>query len=322
MRALCVFSGGLDSILSAKIMQAQGIEVLGVFFSTPFFGPYRAIRSAKSIGLPLKVVDITEAHLEMLKSPKHGMGKHMNPCIDCHTLMCRIAGQMMEEEGASFVITGEVLGQRPLSQNKQGLAIVAKESGLGRLLLRPLSAKHLPMTIPEEKGWVDREKLFGFKGRSRKPQMQLAKELGITDYPSPAGGCLLTEEVFARRLKDLLCQDNVTRERIEMLKFGRHFRLTPNAKAIVGRNKTENQALKNLAGRDDVIFQCQSIPGPVVILCGDCNAELIKTVAELAAAYSDSKISDSVAVRARKGEEETVLQVETPEKSFFRQYMV
>ena len=152
--------------------------------------------------------------------------------------------------------------------------------------------------------------------------MQLAKELGITDYPSPAGGCLLTEEVFARRLKDLLCQDNVTRERIEMLKFGRHFRLTPNAKAIVGRNKTENQALRKLAGRDDVIFQCQSIPGPVVILCGDCNAELIKTAAELAAAYSDSKICDSVAVRARKGEEETVLQVETPEKSFFRQYMV
>ncbi|RLB76373.1 MAG: tRNA 4-thiouridine(8) synthase ThiI, partial [Deltaproteobacteria bacterium] len=299
MKALCVFSGGLDSILSAKIIQAQGIEVLGVFFSTPFFGPARAKRSAKSIGLPLKVVDITEPHLEMLRSPKHGMGKHMNPCIDCHALMCKVAGQLMDKEGASFVITGEVLGQRPMSQNKQSLMLVAKDSGLDRLLLRPLSAKHLPITIPEEEGWVDRELLLDFKGRSRKPQMELAEKLGIRDYPSPAGGCLLTEEVFARRLKDLISQDQLlTKKRIEMLKLGRHFRFGPKTRAVVGRNERENQILKTLMDKEDVLLQCQSIPGPVVVVWGEYDANLLKTTAELTAAYSDSRTSEQVAVRA------------------------
>ncbi|HDM10156.1 MAG TPA: DUF814 domain-containing protein, partial [Desulfobacteraceae bacterium] len=264
MKAICVFSGGLDSLLAAQLIRSQGIEVQAVFFSTPFFGPKRAIRSARSIDLPLMVVDITDQHLRMLKAPKHGMGKHMNPCIDCHALMCRIAGQLMDEQGASFIITGEVLGQRPMSQNKQSLMLVAKDSGLDGLLLRPLSAKCLPATIPEEKGWVKRELLLDLKGRSRKPQMELARKLGIKDYPSPAGGCLLTEEVFARRLKDLISQGQVTREQIEMLKFGRHFRLGPRTKVLVGRNEKENQVIKKLMAQGDVLFQCQSIPGPTV----------------------------------------------------------
>ena len=322
MKAICVFSGGLDSLLAAQLIRSQGIEVQAVFFSTPFFGPKRAIRSARSIDLPLMVVDITDQHLRMLKAPKHGMGKHMNPCIDCHALMCRIAGQLMDEQGASFIITGEVLGQRPMSQNKQSLMLVAKDSGLDGLLLRPLSAKCLPATIPEEKGWVKRELLLDLKGRSRKPQMELARKLGIKDYPSPAGGCLLTEEVFARRLKDLISQGQVTREQIEMLKFGRHFRIGPRTKVLVGRNEKENQVIKKLMAQGDVLFQCQSIPGPTVVLCGEYDVELLKRVAKLTAAYSDSKTSELVAVKATTNGADTVIWVNTPDKSLFRNFML
>ena len=175
-------------MLAAELIRAQGIEVLALFFETPFFASPKARKSAQSIDLPIKVVDITDRHMQMLKNPKHGYGGHMNPCIDCHTLMIRIAGEMLEQEGASFIITGEVLGQRPMSQNLKALSMVAFESGFQKLLLRPLSAKRLPVTLPEEKGWVDREKLLGFSGRSRKPQMELARRLDMKDYPSTAGG--------------------------------------------------------------------------------------------------------------------------------------
>jgi len=322
MKALCVFSGGLDSILAAELIRAQGIEVLGISFSTPFFGPSQAKKSAHSINLPLKIVDITEPHLRMIKAPKHGMGKHMNPCIDCHALMCKIARQMMEPEGASFVITGEVLGQRPMSQNKQGLEVVARDSGLGRLLLRPLSAKHLSITIPEEKGWVDRERLLDFKGRSRKPQMALAKRLGIDKYPSPAGGCLLTDEVFSRRLKDLLSQDHVSVQQIELLKVGRHFRLSPHAKIAVGRNEKENNSIRDLAQPDDIIFSCQSIPGPTALLSGEYDMDVLKKAAEITAAYSDAKTAELVAVKATSNEGQSILWVNTPHKSRFRELMI
>ena len=204
MKALCVFSGGLDSMLAAELIRGQGIEVLALFFETPFFESRKARKSAESLKLPIEVVDISERHLAMVKNPKHGYGSHMNPCIDCHALMFRVAGEMLAEKKAFFVVSGEVLGQRPMSQNKQALATVASESGLHGLLLRPLSAKCLPETIPEEKGWVKREDLMDFQGRTRKPQIDLAAKRNITDYPSPAGGCLLTEKVFSRRLKDLL----------------------------------------------------------------------------------------------------------------------
>ncbi len=309
-------------MLAAQIIRAQGIEVLGIFFATPFFGPSRATKSARSIDLPLKIVDITDLHLQMIKAPKHGMGKHMNPCIDCHALMCKVARQMMEKEGASFVITGEVLGQRPMSQNRRGLELVARDSGLGGLLLRPLSAKHLPLTIPEEKGWVDREKLLDIEGRSRKIQMQLAKTLGIKDYPSPAGGCLLTDEVFSRRLKDLLSDDHVSREQIELLKLGRHFRLTQRAKVVVGRNEKENKAIKVLTRPEDILFSCQSVPGPTVLLSGEYDMDLLKVVAEITAAYSDSKVSELVAVRAISDGQETILWVNTPDKSRFHHLMI
>ena len=179
MKALCVFSGGLDSMLAAELIRAQGVDVLALFFETPFFSSKKAKKSALHLDLPLKVIDMTGRHLEVVRSPKHGYGGNMNPCIDCHALMFRIAGEMLEGEGASFVVTGEVLGQRPMSQNKGSLDLVASESGLGGFLMRPLSAKHLPITDPEKRGWVNRNMLMDFQGRSRKPQMELANVLNI-----------------------------------------------------------------------------------------------------------------------------------------------
>ncbi|MBW1730059.1 MAG: tRNA 4-thiouridine(8) synthase ThiI [Deltaproteobacteria bacterium] len=323
MKALCVFSGGLDSMLAAEIIRAQGIDVLALFFDTPFFNSRRARKSADYINLPLKVVDITEIYLDMLRSPKYGRGKHMNPCIDCHALMCRIAGQMMAEEKAHFVVTGEVLGQRPMSQNRKSLDIIATESGLEGLLLRPLSAKHLCPTIPEQKGWVIRDQLLDIKGRSRKIQMELAERLGIKEYPSPAGGCLLTEEVFSRRLRDLMEKnDHITRDRIELLKLGRHFRISTHTKLVVGRNERENEAIKKLAQGHDLIFQCQEIPGPVVLLTGDLNTAILKKAAEITAAYSDAKSSELISVKARRDGEETLLHVNVPDKSLFRDLMI
>ncbi len=323
MRALCVFSGGLDSMLAAQVIRAQGIEVLALFFETPFFTSERARKSAKSIDLPLKVIDITELHLKMLRDPEHGFGQNMNPCIDCHILMCRVAGQMLEQEGASFVITGEVLGQRPMSQNRKALMIVAQGSGIKDFLLRPLSAKHLPITTPEKCGWVDREKLFSFQGRSRKPQMALAKDMGITKYPSPAGGCLLTEEVFSRRLKDLFASKKyIAPNEIELLKLGRHFRIGSKTKLVVGRNKKENILIQQLADEEDLILACVSIPGPTVLLAGQFDPEILKQAAGLTAAYSDAPTSDSISIKIQGKGEEIFLPVEVPDKAAFRKYMI
>ncbi|MEJ2726735.1 MAG: tRNA 4-thiouridine(8) synthase ThiI [Deltaproteobacteria bacterium] len=235
MKALAVFSGGLDSMLAVKLILAQGIEVLGLFFETPFFTSGKARTFAASINLPLKVIDLTEPHLDLVKNPKHGYGGNMNPCIDCHALMLRKAGDMLEQERAGFIVTGEVLGQRPMSQNKKALLLVAAESGYGNLVLRPLSAKRLPVTVPEEKGWVRRQELLDIFGRSRKPQMELARTFGITEYPSPAGGCLLTDQVFSKRLKDLFSsRPSPALREIEVLKVGRHFRIGPHTKLVVG----------------------------------------------------------------------------------------
>ena len=276
-------------MLASELIRAQDIEVLALFFETPFFSSPQARKSAESMALPIKVVDITHTHLEMLKNPKHGYGGHMNPCIDCHTLMIRTAGEMLEQEGASFIITGEVLGQRPMSQNLKALSMVASESGFQEVILRPLSAKRLPITHPEEKGWVDRERLLGFSGRSRKPQMELAERLGITAYPSPAGGCLLTDEVFSRRLKDLLtASPHAALREIELLKLGRHFRLGPHTKLVVGRNEKENHVIHTLSKENDLVLRTVSVPGPTVLVLGDLTPELEDLAASITVSYSDA----------------------------------
>ena len=323
MKALSVFSGGLDSMLAVEIIRAQGIDVLALFFETPFFSSGKARESAATIDLPLKVIDITERHLEVVKAPRHGHGGNMNPCIDCHALMIRCAGELLEKEGAQFIITGEVLGQRPMSQTRGSLVVVARDSGFDVLLLRPLSAKCLPVTIPEEKGWVDRGRLLDWSGRSRKPQMALAEQLGIKKYPAPAGGCLLTDIVFSRRLRDLFNNrpDAETRE-IELLKIGRHFRIGPRTKLTVGRNKKENQAIQALAKPEDLIFQTTTVPGPTTLVVGDVSPEVETLVASITVSYSDEGNNQDVEMRVvGKGGEKTV-QAKGREKSEFKHYMI
>jgi tRNA(Ile)-lysidine synthase TilS/MesJ len=319
MKALCVYSGGLDSTLAAAVMRAQSIEVLALFFETPFFSASRAEKSAQASGLPFRVVNITRRHLEILKNPRHGYGRHMNPCIDCHTLMFRIAGELLEEEGARFVVTGEVLGQRPMSQNKGALNLIARESGLGERLLRPLSAKHLPVTLPEKEGWVNRDLLLDFNGRSRKPQMALARHLNITEYPAPAGGCLLTEKDFSNRLRDLLSSkpDPETRE-FELLKIGRHFRVAPHCKLIVGRNKVENDAIVDLAGREDFVLSTVSVPGPTVLVSGQGPEDGLPIAAAVTAAYSDAQGKVEVQLRVGNGRFERRMVVGVRDKAEFK----
>jgi tRNA-specific 2-thiouridylase len=319
MKALCVYSGGLDSTLTAAIMRAQSIEVLALFFETPFFTSSRAKKSAQALGLPFRVMNITKRHLEILKNPRHGYGRHMNPCIDCHTLMFRIAGELLEEEGAQFVVTGEVLGQRPMSQNKGALNLIARESGLNERLLRPLSAKHLPITLPEREGWVDRDQLLDFNGRSRKPQMALARRLNITEYPAPAGGCLLTEKGFSNRLRDLLSSksDPEIRE-FELLKIGRHFRVAPQCKLIVGRNKAENDAIGELVGDQDLVLDTVSVPGPTVLVSGSGSEDVLPLAAAVTAAYSDAQGQVEVQLMVGNGRFERRMVIGVRDKAEFK----
>ncbi len=323
MKALSVFSGGLDSLLASKLIRAQGIDVLALFFETPFFRSQNARRFASLAGLPLRVVDITEPHLAIVAAPKHGYGENMNPCIDCHTLMIRTAGDLLEEEGAAFIITGEVLGQRPMSQNRKALSIVEMESGYHGRILRPLSAKRLPPTIPENEGWVDREALKGFSGRSRKPQIALAHELGVRDYPSPAGGCLLTDKTFSTRLRDLFkTRPHPGIRDIEALKVGRHFRLGSSTKAVVGRNQKENQTLQALAASGDTILKPTGIPGPTVLVPGGGSPQEISEAANIAAAYSDTGEKEKVQIRIEGKDREEILTVASRDKAEFLELMI
>jgi hypothetical protein len=247
----------------------------------------------------------------------------MNPCIDCHALMLNRAGDMLQEEGANFMITGEVLGQRPMSQNKKALFIVAAQSGYGNLVLRPLSAKRLLMTVPEEKGWVRREVLQNISGRSRKPQMELARTFGITQYPSPAGGCLLTDPVFSKRLKDLFSSDpNPSLRHIELLKVGRQFRIGPQTKLVVGRNKQENETLLSLSKDGDLVLTTVTVPGPTALLMGDITPEWEESAAVITASYSDAQEGESTEVKLLKEGKETSRMAKRTGKEAFRITMI
>ena len=300
-----LISGGLDSILTARILMEQGIRVIGISFKTPFFGATKAKRASEKIGFELRVEDISEEHIEMVRNPKHGYGKNMNPCIDCHALMFRHAGRIMEAEGADFLFSGEVLDERPMSQNYRSLMVVAEESGYAGHIIRPLSAKLLPPSKPEKEGKVDRERLLDIRGRSRKRQMELAEKFGITDYPSPAGGCLLTEAGFSKRLKDLLeHKEETTVKEVELLRFGRHLRINDNTKVIIGRNEGENNEISARAGAEDTVIEAEGYPGPVGIICGGAGEEIIKRACAICARYSDAPADAEVSVRIRtKGRE-------------------
>lgn len=321
-KALVLLSGGLDSALAIRLLLEQGIEVIGVHFVSPFFRSPWAMKIAQQWGVPLLEVDITEEILELLKAPPHGFGSQMNPCIDCHALMLRKARELREKVGASFVATGEVLGERPMSQNKSALQIVERESGLEGLLLRPLSAKLLPPTIPEKEGWIDRERLLDIQGRSRKRQMELAEKWGIRDYPSPAGGCLLTDPQFAKRLKDLLDNGELNKENVELLKLGRHFRLRKGIKLVVGRNKGENEKLRELFQVGDIFLEAYSHRGPSAILRGgEVSKEDIEIAGKLLARYSDLEEGERLEARVKDGGE-YIIEVDRASEEVVRRLMI
>ena len=294
-KALGLLSGGLDSSLAAMCLKRQGVDVTAIAFVTPFFGAGKARRAAEKIGIPLLVRDIGVAHLEMVKRPHYGYGKNLNPCIDCHAMMFRIAGEIMTEQGFDFLFSGEVLGQRPMSQNLSALGAVAKHSGHADRILRPLSARLLPETPMESEGRVDREQLLDIQGRTRRRQEILAKEWGLSDYPASGGGCLLTEKHFSDRLRDLITHEpDCTIRDVELLKTGRQFRLSPQARLAVGRNQQDNEALRELAGSADLLLHCIGFGGPLGVLSGTPGAIDLETAAALVAGYG--KGSGEVAV--------------------------
>ncbi len=275
-------------MLAALVLREQGIGVFWVSFETPFFSAGKARRASEITKIPLMVVDITDRYLTMLKNPPGGYGKYMNPCMDCHALMFRIAGEIMIEKGYDFLFSGEVMGQRPMSQTKNSLRYVEKRSGFDGHILRPLSAKLLPETIMEKNGLVDRENLCDLSGRSRKPQMDMAKRFGITDYPTPAGGCLLTDKGFSLRLKDLFeYQQNWSREELNLLKYGRHLRLDHTAKVVIGRNQKDNEGILSCYRNEkDILIKMKKIPGPVGLISNGCGEMMHTRAASICAGYS------------------------------------
>ncbi len=294
-KAIAMLSGGLDSILAVKLVQEQGIEIHAINFMTLFCTcthkgcQHAATQAANTLNIPLKILNITEEYLEIIKNPKHGYGSNMNPCIDCRIFTFKMAKKYMEEIGASFIVTGEVLGERPMSQRKDAIFLIEKEAGLKGLILRPLSAKLFPPTIPETEGIIDRQKLLDISGRSRKPQITLAKEFGINDYPCPAGGCLLTDPGFARRIKDLINHNELTLDNVKLLKMGRHFRLSDKVKFVVGRDDKENEILQGLAKNTDIIVQLKDHQGPLAILRGAINDNIIALSAGITAHHTKFK---------------------------------
>jgi tRNA U34 2-thiouridine synthase MnmA/TrmU len=293
-RAIGLFSGGLDSIIAAKLVMEQGIDVELVNFTTVFFD--RAFKesvmassqkAAEGIGKPLTVIDISAEFFDVLGDPAYGYGSAMNPCIDCRISMLKKAKRYMTERRASFVFTGEVLGQRPFSQRRDAMKIIERESGLKGFLLRPLSARLMPQTVAEEKGIIDRSKLLSLSGRSRKPQMALAKRFGIEEYPASGG---LTEKEFAAKLRDLMKhKPDFDAGDIELLKHGRHFRISPTSKLVVGRYAQENHRIAALARKDDVMFHAQDPLGPVCLLRGADAGSTFEEAVSILARYALGK---------------------------------
>ena len=286
-RGLSLLSGGLDSQLAVCVLRDAGAEMEGVTFSTPFFAPDAARKAAAALGIQLHVVDFTDDELALVQNPPHGFGGAMNPCIDCHATMIRRAGELMTQLGYDFVATGEVLNQRPMSQNRQSLGVVERASGLAGRLVRPLCAQLLEPTIPEQEGLIDRSKLLGLSGRRREPQFELARKYGLTDYPSPAGGCKLTEKGFGRRLKDLMVHEGLDDRRlVELLNIARRFRLPDGTGVILGRDANENAALTKARAESDTLVAPISVPGPTALIPKVCTPEGLDQAAGIVCAWS------------------------------------
>lgn len=304
MRAVSLLSGGLDSLLATKLVLDQGIEVFAfnsvtVFCTcTPKNSSCSAAQTAvQQLGIPLKSVNSSQELIEAIKKPKHGYGSQVNPCLDCRIILFRKGAEYMREIGASFIVTGDVLGERPMSQRLAAMKLTEREAGLEGLVVRPLSASLLAPTIPEKEGWVDRNKFLRIQGRSRKPQIELADGYGFKDYPCPAGGCRLTEPAFASRMRDLMrYKPDFDIQDVILLKHGRHFRLSPLAKAVVGRKEEENNTLSRLGAKEDIFLRLIDVQGPLTLIRGRVEQEQILLAAAIAARYGKTKNLDSARV--------------------------
>lgn len=317
-KAVALISGGLDSLLAARVVMDQGVHVEGINFYTGFCveGHTHAIRkqdrarpkrnnalwSAEQLGIKLHIVDIIDEYKDVVINPKHGYGANLNPCLDCKIFMVDKARQWIEENGFDFIITGEVVGQRPMSQRKDTMPVVMRDSGAGDRLVRPLCARNLPASLAETSGWLDRDKLFGFNGRSRKPQMALAAKFGFEDYAQPAGGCcFLTDKQYSVKLSDLW-ETRGTREYdlddIMLLKVGRHLRPRPNFKIIVGREEGENRFLEGYRKRFMHMIPT-SHTGPLVLLDGEISADDIELAARLTARFSQGREAEQVTIEVK-----------------------
>jgi tRNA U34 2-thiouridine synthase MnmA/TrmU len=330
-KAVALYSGGLDSTLAILVMLKQGIDVTAITFLNHFGcdisdksscskDPFAA---SEKFGFQVKLSHLSDKFLEIVKKPKYGHGKNMNPCVDCRILMLKEAREFMNLIGADFLITGEVLGQRPMSQRRDCFPRIDKASDSKGLVVRPLSGKLLPVTIPEERGFIKRELMYDFSGRTRKPQIALAEELGLTEYPAPAGGCLLTDPIYSFRLRDLLTHNNDPEYKdINFLRVGRHFRFSPECKIIVGRNKDENQVIISLAGKDDYHLHVEGFGSPVTVILGSETDEAISIAASLCARYSDAKRLPEVDVAVLKDNQKYYLKVLPARDGVLEQYRI
>jgi tRNA U34 2-thiouridine synthase MnmA/TrmU len=324
VRALGLCSGGLDSTLAGLVLRDQGIDVEWITFETPFFTAAKARKASEKTGIPVTVKPIYPIYINMLKNPPAGYGKQMNPCMDCHALMFKLAGEMMQEKKIDFLFSGEVLGQRPMSQNKSSLQYVEKHSGFKGYILRPLSAKNLPETIPEKEGLVNRERLLDFAGRGRKPQIALAKKYGLTDYPAPAGGCLLTDVGYSRRLTELFAhQEECTEEELYLLKYGRHFRLNPDTKLIVGRTEKDNEnILKYHDSQTDTVIDVKDYPGPIALVPQGGSKEVIYLAGSICVSYSKASNLTPIDVVVKTPEGQETIEVIGIPKDDFKKLLI
>ncbi|MCX8171000.1 MAG: hypothetical protein N3E47_03365 [Candidatus Bathyarchaeota archaeon] len=306
-KALVLLSGGLDSLLATKIILDQGVDVEAVHFTTPFYKcGYDAVNKvSRDFGIKLRVIFLGQEFLDVVVNPRYGYGSQMNPCIDCRILMFRKAGEIAESIGADFLVTGEVLDERPFSQRLRAMQLIEREAGLEGKILRPLSAKLLPPTEAERRGLIDRRKLLAIRGRRRVQQIRLAAEYGIENCPTPSGGCLLTDPMFAKRVKDHLKHEGkLTVKDAILLTLGRHFRIN-NVKIIVGRNREENDKLTAISKQYGIPrLMVKDYKGPVTLITGEYYPSIIEKAAAITVRYSDAPKSTPISVICRHGEKE------------------
>ena len=293
-KAVSLLSGGLDSLLATKLIMEQGIGVVALHFTSPFCTctkgdkscGLQAVNTARELDIEVMVKVKGLDYLEIVKAPKHGYGKNLNPCIDCRIFMLKETRKVMDEVGAGFIVTGEVLGQRPMSQRRDAIRLIEKESGLEGLIVRPLSAKHFDSTLPEREGILDREKLLDISGRTRRPQYDLAESFHLKEFSCPGGGCLLTDPIFARKLRDLFAHSRgFTMKDVTLLKIGRHFRLNEDTKLILGRNEVENRRLEDVHSDSSCLLKPIGFKGPLGLLFGSLNERNVQISGNLIAYY-------------------------------------